>query len=926
MGMLFDIARCLLCRDMFMAFVVTALLVLPITTARSDEPPPVVFPQEEWVRISPEQAGLNVQRYEELLGSSNIGPGGWGGNEPGDGQWGAVLTRGGYLVQTWGNPRARFQSASLGKCITRALVGLTVEAGLLDPDQPISQTWTGEGQLSHPHKYLDAGLHRRLTWRHLLDHQGGFVLESGGHWRTKTVFHSTMPPEVTWTGDPDFDNFCHWEPGTRTHYSSGGYWRLGQALTALWDRDLKEVLDERLFSKLGIPADGWHWLPGKHVRDTHDFYPALPGYGEYVDPPYEINGHVVRGAPGWIEMAPEDLARFGLLIATGGIWKGQQLLGSQWLRGHAGLDIHVVGGDPETLVSIAKINTRGFPFGTEVGTPGQFRFPTQLIAGPVTLAQESSAPRYEVKVEKNVRIPMRDGVTLAADLYRPDAAGAFPALVTLVYYPTGGQDAERFARHGYVGVVVNSRGRNGSEGEWDPYVNEPRDGHDAQQWIGQQAWCNGKIGMFGQSYNAFTQIMSAPLASPHLLCLLPVEGQQTNFGHLYNDGVPQLNVIFTFGLYATGPTRTGPHIPIGPHYLQLPLMSAADHADHPQAQRIKTWFEHARYDDYWKSYGVKEKYDQIQVPAWFVSGWYDNLVHENWRNYCGFREQGGSALCRQGTRIRVGGAVHGGNTPPFTEQLRWYDYWLQGLETGVDKLPPIEIFVMGSDQWRYEYEWPPARARKTAYYLHSDGHANSSSGDGLLRLEAPSSESPPDQFVYDPANPVYTLGGQMSTHVDLWGPRDRQSVQQREDVLVYTTAPLAQDLEITGPVELAIYAASDAVDTDFTATLTDLAPDGHAIHVCEGIQRASFRESLEHPQPIEPGRVYLYSISLWETSRVFQAGHRIRLEVSSSNFPRYARNLNTGHPLGSSAEMRVARQTIYHDAVHPSHLVLPVMP
>ncbi len=226
--------------------------------------------------------------------------------------------------------------------------------------------------------------------------------------------------------------------------------------------------------------------------------------------------------------------------------------------------------------------------------------------------------------------------------------------------------------------------------------------------------------MYGQSYNAFTQIMSAPLASPYLKCILPLEGQQTNFGHLYNDGVPQLNVILTFGLYATGPTQTGPHIPIGPHYLQLPLMSAADKVDNPQAQRIKTWLEHSTYDDYWKSYGVKEKYAKIQVPAWFGTGWYDNLVHENWRNFQGFRVQGGSQACRQGTRIRVSGGSHGSSGINDQMHLRWYDRWLKGLQTGIEKEPPIEIFVMGANQWRYEYEWPLQRTRWAHYYLRSD--------------------------------------------------------------------------------------------------------------------------------------------------------------------------------------------------------------
>jgi putative CocE/NonD family hydrolase len=547
-------------------------------------------------------------------------------------------------------------------------------------------------------------------------------------------------------------------------------------------------------------------------------------------------------------------------------------------------------------------------------------------AGRLAAAAEGSKPEHRVRVDRNVRIPVRDGITLAAEVHRPDAPGRFPALMQLRYYPAGAAEAAFFARHGYVCLLVDCRGRGGSEGQWDPYVNDPRDAHDAQQWIGRQPWCTGRIGMFGQSYNAFTQIMSAPMGSPHLKCIFPLEGQQTNFGHLYNDGVLQLNVVFTFGLYATGQSQTGPHIPFGPHYLQLPLMSAADKIDNPQAQRIKTWMRHARYDDYWKSYGVKEKYPKIESPAYFASGWYDNLVHENWRNFQGWRQQAGSEEARKGTRIRVGPGEHGSSGATLDLHLRWYDYWLKGLDSGIDREPPIRIYVMGADTWRDEYEWPLARTRFTKFYLHSGGKANSARGDGALSASPPGEGAPPDRFVYDPANPVGTLGGQMSTHTAVWGPRDRRTVQERDDVLVYTTGPLVQDLELTGPVDLVLYAASSAVDTDFTATLTDVHPDGRAIHICEGIRGATFRESLEKPTLIEPGKVYLFPISLWETSMVFKAGHRIRLEVSSSNFPRYARNQNTGLPLGTSAEIKTARQTIHHDARHPSHLVLPVVP
>ena len=322
-----------------------------------------------------------------------------------------------------------------------------------------------------------------------------------------------------------------------------------------------------------------------------------------------------------------------------------------------------------------------------------------------------------------------------------------------------------------------------------------------------------------------------------------------------------------------------------------------------------------------------------------MSGWYDNLVHEAFRNFEGMRKEGGSETARKGTKILVGPWAHGGyrmadgKSVTFGDgidlravHLRWYDHWLKGIENGIDQEAPIRIFVMGDDRWRDEQEWPLERTQWTDYYLSSRGSANSLHGNGRLSSEPDLSAAPADSYRYNPHDPVPTLGGQISTHGDLKGPRDRRPVQRRDDVLVYTSPPLDRDTEVTGPVELRLYAASTAKDTDFTATLTDVYPDGRAIHICEGIQRAAFRESLENPSLIEPGKIYEYRISLWETSTVFKAGHRIRLEISSSNFPRYARNLNTGNRLGASAETKIAEQTIHHDGQYPSALVLPVIP
>lgn len=555
-----------------------------------------------------------------------------------------------------------------------------------------------------------------------------------------------------------------------------------------------------------------------------------------------------------------------------------------------------------------------------------------FLADAATAAESAvtgnpSEPKYAVK-EERVKVPMRDGVHLAAEIYRPDAPGQFPVLMLLRYFGEGKRQADFFAPRGYAVALVSCRGRLGSEGTWVPYCNEPRDGFDAQQWLGQQPWSNGRIGTFGISYNAFTQTMPAPLASPFLKCLFPVEGQQTNFGHLYNDGVMQLNVVFEFGLH----TKQGGQIQKifrydHPHYRRLPLLAAVD--DFPNVQHVKDWFKHCRYDDYWKSYGIKEKYPRIQAPAYFVTGWYDNLCHEGWRNFAGFRAQGGSEACRTGTKILVGPWAHGGSyayAGLFDLQLRWYDFWLKDVANGIDKEPPIRIYVMGADRWRDEREWPLKRTRFTKYFFASNGNANSLGGGGKLHESPPAADSTPDRFVYDPEKPVYTLGGQVSTQFEVRGPKDRRAAQERDDVLVYTSQVLAEDLEVTGPVAVKLYAASSAPDTDFTATLSDVHPDGRAIHICEGIRGATFRESLENPTLIEPGRVYEYTIDLWETSMVFKAGHRLRVDVSSSNFPRFARNQNTALPLGTSAEMRVANQTVYHDAQHPSHLLLPVIP
>ncbi len=549
-----------------------------------------------------------------------------------------------------------------------------------------------------------------------------------------------------------------------------------------------------------------------------------------------------------------------------------------------------------------------------------------------------------IRIQLDLKISMRDGVKLYAALYRPVDGERFPVLLIRSPYSTQHPRyvdwAVRFARSGYAVVMQDGRGRYESEGKWRPYVDEADDGYDTQQWLGAQNWCDGNIGTFGVSYPGFTQLLPAPFRSPYVKALVPIANQEDNYGHMRYNGVLQLQNAMNFIWLGDRTNQNAPRdlIDWEEVYRRLPLINALDSiGDRPFYREV---IRHTRFDEFWSSYSMKERYPEVETPAYFITGWYDNLLHEGFKCFRGWRKRARSAEARQRSRLLVGPWTHTaiGDAAPFgdidfgsqagmdipAEHLRWYDQRLKGLDTGIDEEPPIRIFVMGANQWRSEQEWPLERTEYTRFYLHSSGRANSSSGDGALTTEAPEAESF-DSYSYDPENPVPTLGGQ-SMFADNTGPRDRRPIERRDDVLVYSTAPLTRDLEVTGPVELVVYAASSAPDTDFTATLVDVHPVGAAIHICEGIVRARFRQSYERPTLIEPGQVYEYRISLWETSNLFREGHRIRLEVSSSNFPRFDRNLNTGEDSGFDDRPESAQQTIWHEQQRPSHLVLPVIP
>lgn len=554
----------------------------------------------------------------------------------------------------------------------------------------------------------------------------------------------------------------------------------------------------------------------------------------------------------------------------------------------------------------------------------------------------------------NIPVPMRDGVNLSADIWLPDSSqgdGPWPVLLLRTIYDN--QEARyigwtrEFTARGYAVVMQDCRGRGDSDGDWEPYVCELYDGYDTHEWIGEQEWCDGNVGTFGLSYPGFTQTLPATLRSKYLKAVAPIASQQDNYGHHRVNGVIHHNVSFAF-LNMLGRSmqyESLKHFDQDTFFFALPIETAMESVSstHPYFAGVVA---HEQYDEWWSSYSLRDKYDQVAIPSLFITGWFDSLSNENFKLFIGWSKNARTEDARRKTKLLVGpwshqiapwGRVPMGENGEYADRTfgkqalsdviemhtHWYDQQLKGIDTGVDDEAPIRLFLMGANEWRDEYEWPLERTNWTKYYLGGEGDA--AGAGGTLSTESQPANSETEKFTYDPANPVPSLGSQYQTF-DFCGPHDRSELQKRADVLTFTTEPLDEDTEVTGPIRATIWASSDAVDTDFTAVLTDLEPDGKAIALCEGIVRARFRNGTDNPEMMTPGDIYEFEIDMWNTSNMFKKGHCIRVEISSSNFPRYNRNLNSGNPIATDTEITIANQTIYHDAEHPSHVTLPVIP
>ncbi len=574
---------------------------------------------------------------------------------------------------------------------------------------------------------------------------------------------------------------------------------------------------------------------------------------------------------------------------------------------------------------------------------------------PLGLFAQAAA---DITIERNVSMKTRDGVTLHADIYRPAGDGSFPVLLARTPYDKDrtADFGRRAAARGFMVVVQDVRGRYTSEGEWYTFKHETDDGYDTVEWAAALPHSNGKVGMFGGSYVGATQMLAAIGFPPHLAGICPVvTASNYHENWTYQGGAFEqwFNESWTTGLAQDTLNREihgSSNAIIGSTVLPLkkyPLFNV--HLDPGSADStaklapyFQDWLDHPLYDSYWQQWAIEEQYGSIQVPALTVAAWYDIFQGGSLRNFVGLKAHAGNEAARAGQKllITIGGHAGGGRkigdvdfgpaAAEFDEDavtLDWYDYLFLGKQNEFATSKPVRIFVMGENQWRDEDTWPLERAKSTSYFLHSAGKANSASGDGSISTDTAHTDSP-DSYVYNPANPVPTVGGPLCCdpmHLPA-GPRDQKEVEARQDVLVYSTPALEQDMEVTGPITLDLFAKSSAVDTDFTAKLVDVWPNGFAQNLTEGILRARFRESTKAAKPIEPGKVYEYKIDLWSTSNVFLKGHRIRLEVSSSNFPRFDRNLNTGKDASTSANFVKATNTVYHDADHPSALLLPIVP
>jgi len=557
-------------------------------------------------------------------------------------------------------------------------------------------------------------------------------------------------------------------------------------------------------------------------------------------------------------------------------------------------------------------------------------------------------------IQRDVEQHMRDGTILRADLYLPQGDRPFPALVERTPYNKGSSveiqvgSPAFFASRGYAVVIQDVRGRFKSEGQFVPFHDDGwgvnRDGYDTIEWIAAQPWCDGKVGTIGGSYAGATQYRLAPTRPPHLRAMHVRESSADYRAEwVYHGGAFELAFMHAWTLnleynnlaqrfsgeeYARRKGVLEQALKELPHWQsQLPLFP------NPLLEGLNEWYDdyllHPDDGPFWWQWNIAQHQHEIETPMVHLGGWFDIFIAGTLKNYMGIKAHARTPDTRKAQRLLVGPWIHGpwnlkvsrqGEVDFGPESLRdfneirlpWFDYWLKGVQNGVMDEPPVQLFVMGENQWRTFDDYPVPGTRYEPWYLHEGG---------LLDRLAPQGAERADSYLYDPLDPVPTRGG-CTLNID-GGAYDQRPIEGR--CLVYTSRPLERDLTIIGDVKCVLHALSSAPDTDWVVRLTDVEPDGFSRLLCDGILRARYRGSQVQPALLTPNQIYEFVVDLWATANSFKAGHCIRVAVTSSSFPRFDRNLNTGGTFAREAVGQVALNSVFHDVMRPSHIVLPVV-
>ncbi|PTE06190.1 CocE/NonD family hydrolase, partial [Mesorhizobium helmanticense] len=572
-------------------------------------------------------------------------------------------------------------------------------------------------------------------------------------------------------------------------------------------------------------------------------------------------------------------------------------------------------------------------------------------------------PRFDVNLEEDVRIPMRDGVGLFADIYRPLGAGdRLPTILIRTQYDkapyrergskTHDGVACQFASQGFTVVVQDIRGRFRSEGVFHPAASDADDGYDTVAWIAAQPWSNGKVGGYGCSALGINQVMMAPQRPPALAAVLPQAsgGAMRNrpFGTIFS-GVPEFGWSFKwFREKGNQRSQIPPAIEYHDFLQTLPLADMNERSDSfPNDWR--DWVTHELGDPWWRQFAFFDENSRPDVPGLFIESWHDNAVNEGIELFNAFKNQSMTERSRRNQYLIISPTQHCesecAQTPYIAGErdvgdvcqdywsiyLRWFDHWLRRNGQGELNMPHVQYYLMGANRWKSADSWPLPGTSFTPYYFSSGGHANTSNGDG--KLSTAMASGPADLYRYDPADPTPSPEA-IRTRGD-GSAADQREVDLRPDRLVYTTEPLRSGVEVTGPLRAVVYVSSSAVDTDFVVTLSDVYPDGRVYNLQKGVARARYREAYtaqpryredySRPSLLTPGEIYRIEVNMAATGNWFGPGHRIRVQVASSSFPHFARNLNTGGNNATETATVVAQNTIYHDRDHPSHIILPVV-